>query len=105
MYLLLFSLSSAPTTLDYCPDPYDSETDTYAAGDRVSVHSHVFECRPPPYEYYCNVDLLSSVDLGQIEEDGGIVRATEYYKGAWEPVSPCYETETPTGGPTAGPSA
>ncbi|EJK51676.1 hypothetical protein THAOC_29131 [Thalassiosira oceanica] len=98
------SLHSAPTALDHCPDPYVPGNVSYAAGDRVSVHSHVFECRPPPYEYYCGVDVLGSADAGRIEEDGGIVRAREYYAGAWEPVSPCLETGTPTGGPTVVPT-
>ena len=98
-------LCSAPTVLDHCPDRYDPGNDSYAAGDQVSVHSHVFECQPPPYEYYCSVDILGSVDAERIEADGGIVQASEYYNGAWEPVSPCYETETPSGGPTTRPSA
>ena len=85
----------------YCTHgPFDPATTRYAAGDRVTVHGHVYECRLPPYEYYCNVDLLDDVDPGVIEGDGGMDVVEEYYENAWELVSRCLVTEAPSASPT-----
>ena len=95
-----------PTATPYCTDgPFDPTSTQYSAGDRVTVHGFVYECRPPPYEYYCNVDLLEDVDPEIVERDGGQEVAEELYAEAWEEVSRCIVTEAPSGGPTtAGPT-
>lgn len=91
-----FNPTTSPTSQPYCPPPYSDTKTNYKAGDLVTVDSNIFKCNDDQYIYeeYCNIAddrWLSSTEK-------------ELWDNAWEYVSGCYTTTSPTGAPTVMPT-
>ena len=92
-----------PTPLPYCPPAYDPNEQNYEIGAQVSVVNYIHECaggklkdKAYIYEPYCSISDISILD--------GHVGEIELWNEAWQPVSACYTTETPTITPSIQPT-
>lgn len=83
-------ITSVPTNVVYCPNPYDVSKTNYIAGDQVEVSNHAWECRAYPHDMYCNV---AEFHPSLTEADP---TAEELWLNAWAYVGLCYRTYAPT---------
>ena len=91
-----------PTPIPYCPPAYDSSKVDYTAGESVEIDSFVFKCSEEPgYEVYCNIAEWDESNTFIVSE--GLSK--DIWNNAWEAVSACYTTQTPTTSPVVDPTA
>ena len=73
-----------------CPPAYDPKRIDYVAGDVVKVYNTIFQCRPSPYEKYCNIATLELLKLLHWSDDGlDLEGAQMLWLDAWMEVGEC----------------
>lgn len=76
--------SEITTLLPPCPPPYDRTIEDYVAGDAIEMNTHVFVCRRPPYEEYCNEPD---------KDEGWNETVKQLWFDAWDHRGPCEVTD------------
>ena len=78
-----------------CPPAYDPQRIDYVAGDVVKVYNTIFQCRPSPYEKYCNIATLEWLKKLHWSYDGlDLEEAKTLWLDAWMEVGECGTTAT-----------